>query len=202
MKKLVRAKSLSEQVSDAICSEIETGRFALGQMLSETMIATRLGVSRTPVREAFSHLEQRGLVITQPKKGTFVFDPDQAAITDLFDVCDGFETNGLRLSARHSNSGLLATLESEVDKMDGDFQAGRELSFHGHAAGFRRALVSFSESPLLVELYEGLSIKLSALSCAHVYRDHFVEEAFSRYRDTLTELSANKLDAACARFAR
>ena len=53
MKRVLNRKSLSEQVAEALGEDIRDGRLKLGQMLSENQIATDLGVSRTPVREAF-----------------------------------------------------------------------------------------------------------------------------------------------------
>ena len=63
MLKIERPKSFAEQVSDVLRAQIISGERDMGEALSETKIAKELGVSRTPVREAFARLE---LVIEQP----------------------------------------------------------------------------------------------------------------------------------------
>ena len=74
---LERPKSLTELVVDSLRREIVEGAVAPDESLSEVAVAKRLGVSRTPVREAFARLELEGLVYTIPQKGTFVFFPDR-----------------------------------------------------------------------------------------------------------------------------
>jgi DNA-binding GntR family transcriptional regulator len=73
MLNIERPKSLSEEVAAQLRREIVDGTFEMGEALSESMIAARYGVSRTPVREAFAFLGQEGLVRTEPQQGTYVF---------------------------------------------------------------------------------------------------------------------------------
>lgn len=58
-------KSLSEEVLDRLREAIVRGRFEPGSRLSESVLAEAFGVSRGPVREALSHLQQEGLVELQ-----------------------------------------------------------------------------------------------------------------------------------------
>lgn len=66
MERIERPRSLTELVCDALRREIVEGELEPGQMLSETRVAARLAVSRTPVREAFARLEREGLMRTEP----------------------------------------------------------------------------------------------------------------------------------------
>src|SRR5262245_4726210 len=59
---LQRPKSLAEQAADQIRARIIRGEFELGAALSETTLATEMGVSKTPIREAFLRLKTEGLV--------------------------------------------------------------------------------------------------------------------------------------------
>ena len=68
-----RQKTLTEQAADAIRARIVEGQFEFGEALSEITLATELGVSKTPVREAFLQLKNEGLVDILPQRGTFVF---------------------------------------------------------------------------------------------------------------------------------
>jgi DNA-binding GntR family transcriptional regulator len=55
-------------------------------MLSKNQIETDLDVSRTPVQEAFFHLEFQGLLVTKPQSGTFVFSPSPEDIKEIFEM--------------------------------------------------------------------------------------------------------------------
>ena len=78
LKKIVRIP-LRDQILDSIKRAIITGKFRASEKISEKELAEQLGVSRTPIREAISVLEQQGLVEVIPKDGTYVtsFDSDQ-----------------------------------------------------------------------------------------------------------------------------
>ena len=66
---LERASSLKEQAYQQIKSLLLTGKLPHGTVASVPLIAMRLGISRTPVREAFLDLEKEGLIKILPKKG-------------------------------------------------------------------------------------------------------------------------------------
>jgi len=55
-----------------------------GSLINESQLATDLGLSRTPVREAINRLESEGLVKVMPKKGIFVSDIQLSDVLDLF----------------------------------------------------------------------------------------------------------------------
>src|SRR6516225_7113406 len=67
--------SLTERVTERLRQAILDGEVELGDVLSEDKLATILGVSRSPVREAFAILEQQGLIDVRPQRGSFVFLP-------------------------------------------------------------------------------------------------------------------------------
>jgi DNA-binding GntR family transcriptional regulator len=85
MKLLERPKSLTELVTESLREWIVSGKLDLGEHLSEVRVATDLGVSRTPVREAMNRLEMEGLLNVEPQRGTFVFclAPEEIAM-----LCD------------------------------------------------------------------------------------------------------------------
>ena len=67
--------NVADQLYAAIKADIVSGLVQAGGMVDETSLANAYGVSRTPIREAFRRLEQDGLVVTIPRRGTFVVTP-------------------------------------------------------------------------------------------------------------------------------
>ena len=67
-------KSLMVVVHENIRRRILTGEFRPGQKINESEIALKLGISRSPVREAFRVLEREGLITTLPRKGSYITD--------------------------------------------------------------------------------------------------------------------------------
>src|SRR5690349_5519951 len=68
----VRTTSLSKLVRDDLLGQILRGELPAGARINEPDVATRLGVSRVPVREALRELESSGLVVARKHAGVFV----------------------------------------------------------------------------------------------------------------------------------
>jgi DNA-binding GntR family transcriptional regulator len=78
--------TLKESVYDALKRMVQTGALAPGSRLTETDLAARLRVSRTPLREALNRLERDGQVTNKPRHGYFVTVFDLKALEDAFDI--------------------------------------------------------------------------------------------------------------------
>ncbi|HEU4975946.1 MAG TPA: GntR family transcriptional regulator [Baekduia sp.] len=95
---------------DAIVSaELEPGR-----RLSENELADRLGVSRTPVREALARLRDEGLVAIVPQLGTFVTLIESEAVADAHFVREALECNAIRLATERADAAALAALQANL----------------------------------------------------------------------------------------
>lgn len=81
--------------------EILSGRLRPGQALSENEIAHRLGVSRTPVREAIIRLENEGLLSVRPQVGTTVAPIDVENVADVQFLRESIECRTVALAARN-----------------------------------------------------------------------------------------------------
>jgi DNA-binding GntR family transcriptional regulator len=84
--------NLAEQVYDAIKAQLNNFELVPGDRFSELEIGGRLGVSRTPVREALFRLRNEGLLDVESKSGWFVRPIDFARIDQLYDLRTVLET--------------------------------------------------------------------------------------------------------------
>ena len=78
--------SLRGRVFHTLREDILSGRFQVDEELKETAIAEELGVSRTPVREAFRQLELEGLIRIVPNKGAYVSGISESDVSDIFEI--------------------------------------------------------------------------------------------------------------------
>ncbi|MFV0333741.1 MAG: GntR family transcriptional regulator [Tropicimonas sp.] len=95
-----------------LLDDISTGALLPGDRLREAEIATRLGVSRTPVREAIRLLEADGLVTHAPRVGAIVRRLDYAEVTELYEMRVVLEGTAARLTARVASDVELEELEA------------------------------------------------------------------------------------------
>jgi DNA-binding GntR family transcriptional regulator len=116
---LTQKKTLSEEVLDRVREAIVSGRFRPGDGLSESMLATAFGVSRGPVREALSQLQQEGLVVIERYRGAKVTRISQEDVEELYELRTDLERFAIKRAAR------LISAE-ELEKMGSIASAYRE----------------------------------------------------------------------------
>ena len=162
LERLARPRSLSEMVIDQIRELIVTGRLALGEQLSEGALAEQLGVSRTPVREAFLRLETESLVEVRPQRGTFVFNYDLAELRDICELRGVLETGALRIALARNRALLIERLEKETRAAEA---AGVDdpIGYQVFDRAFHEALVEASANSELVAAYARISGRVRAI---------------------------------------
>jgi len=150
-------KSLTAVVLDDIRRRILTGDFRPGERINESEIALKLGISRSPVREAFRVLEGEGLITTLPRKGSFITEISAQDVEELFEIREILECHAIeciRKRAKKSPDELRALIE----------EVGRELlrkpDIFTVISGFHFSLVELSNNYRLIELYKILGASL------------------------------------------
>src|SRR5262245_3500271 len=115
----VRLKTLRRNLVDLVFDAILSGKFRPGERLNESELSRRLGVSRTPIREALHQLEEQGIVINNPRRGMFVVALNTKDVQEICKVRLILEAEALHLCKEHFNleverklTRLLKTLES------------------------------------------------------------------------------------------
>ncbi|QIG39272.1 GntR family transcriptional regulator [Microbacterium sp. 4R-513] len=103
----------SDRAYRTLLDEIQSGRLAPGSVLGEVEQAARLGVSRTPLREALGRLAADGLVVQQSPRVTVVSDVDAGDIRELFEVRRALEETAARLAAVRGDASTFARLADE-----------------------------------------------------------------------------------------
>lgn len=161
--KLERPKSLTDLAVERIRSTIIEGRFALGAQLSEAALASSLGISKTPVREALFQLKLEGLVEVHPQRGTYVFEISEGEVREVCAFRELIETAALAKAVEKSREQLVRTLEpilaaTKVAEDSGDFAAIPLLDTR-----FHEAIVTCSGSSYLSASYGLISYKIQAL---------------------------------------
>jgi DNA-binding GntR family transcriptional regulator len=114
---LQRPQSLTDMADERLRAAIVDGELALGEQVSEAQLARRLGVSKTPVREALMRLAADGLVEVHPQRGTFVFRLDARQVGQLCRYRATIETAALREAMATSRLSLARELASRVKAM-------------------------------------------------------------------------------------
>ncbi|MCJ1708268.1 GntR family transcriptional regulator [Microbacterium sp. VKM Ac-2923] len=112
-----------ERAYATLLDEIQTGALPPGTVLGEVEQSTRLGVSRTPLREALRRLASDGLVVQASPRATVVAGIDADDIRDLFELRQALETQAARGAAQRGDRRAFEELAEQfaaVDLADAD----------------------------------------------------------------------------------
>lgn len=166
---------LRERARAGIREAIATGELKPGGQIVETVIAARIGVSRSPVREALRQLEQQGLVHSIPNRGTFVAALGEGDVEEIVLLRGALEGLAARLAADRMGRRDLRVLEEIVARMAQHTSPGvqEESAFIEADAEFHSALVRFSGHQRLQRMWSELDpfIWLLTVNAQGIRRD-------------------------------
>ena len=129
----------SDQAYATLLDEIQSGVLPAGAVLAEVEQAARLGVSRTPLREALRRLSADGLVVQQSPRVTVVADLDADDIRALFEMRRALEEATARAAAERGDADLFADLAAEFTAVDLSRDEGRD-AYYSLIARFDEAI--------------------------------------------------------------
>ncbi|MDU8945427.1 GntR family transcriptional regulator [Ovoidimarina sediminis] len=176
---------------------IREGSLRPGDRLVETEIASRLGISRTPIREAIRQLESDGLVAHQPRIGAIVRKLDYSEITELYEVRAVLEGTAARFAARAASEVELAELEAINDEMRAAVDVSRlyeaNRQFHG-------VILNAARNRFLVKSVEAVQKTLLILGPSTMEEADRAAQAITEHDGILAALRARESDTAEARM--
>jgi len=166
----VAPPTLRAHVVKMLSAGILSGKYKPGDRLNESQIARELNISRIPVREALSQLQEQGLVQNRERRGMFVTNIGPEEVLQISSLRIILETEALRLAKTHMTPEILDQLEklmAQMDNWNGTLleAAALDLEFH-------RILWKAAGNPYLERSLNGLMVPLFAQkTLEHVTKD-------------------------------
>ncbi|MEX8517356.1 MAG: GntR family transcriptional regulator [Leptothrix sp. (in: b-proteobacteria)] len=187
---------LSEPLREAIEEEIATGKLLPGTHLDEIELASRFGVSRTPIREALSQLAGEGLIEIRPRRGAVVAQASPQRLVEMFEVMAELEAMCARLAARRITDAELQALDAthagcraaaEQRDPDAYFYANEE---------FHRAIYSASHNAFLAEQAQILQRKLRPYRRLQLRVRNRLQRSFDEHQSIVDALRSGDVERA------
>jgi DNA-binding GntR family transcriptional regulator len=173
------------------------GRFPGGSLLSENEVSQRLGLSRTPVRQAFVQLEAEGLLELYPKRGALVVPVAASEIEDVFEARMLVEEHCVRRAAS-AGTALADLLDEAILEQE---RAVAEGSGGGFAKGdrhFHRAIVAAAGNAILTRLYDALRDRQQRIAAASVRSASDAARFIADHREIAAAIRRGDADGARA----
>lgn len=182
-----------------IRNAIVSGELKSGETLQESKLADRIGVSRTPVREALSRLSNEGLVILERYRRGQVASFSMAEVAEVFRLRAKLEGHGARRAARRITSDQVAYLEKLEAEMESVFQ---QLGWHKHLSRFdylnnefHATIATAADSPRLEKiLASSLELPASIFNYYNEPLEDRTRRTHRQHREIIDALKARNPD--------
>lgn len=114
---VTQVKSLRDRISESIRDSIIEGKLEPGARLAEPEVAQQLGVSRTPLREAFLQLEAEGFLTVNPRKGAIVSELSLKDAEETYQIKVALEALAAKLATKSISEYEIKKLKEFNEKM-------------------------------------------------------------------------------------
>lgn len=150
--RITQKMSLREEVYQSLKKSILSGKLRPGQRLIEEQVAGQVGISRTPVREAFYKLERDDLVFRLPKGGFAVREFTREDIEEIYGIRCALESYAAHLATLHITSDKIALLRKKAEELEKTIDSGDDERIIQLHTDFHETLYKSSKSKRLIEL--------------------------------------------------
>lgn len=158
---------LKEKVYDALKEAISKMDIYSGDeppKLDERKLAEELGVSRTPIREAITRLEQEGIVKSVPRRGTFVERKTKKEILEIISVWAALEGMAARMVTERATDKNIALMRKMFVTFDDSNKNRAHIDEYSDTnIAFHQKLIQLSQCNLLIDIVDGLFIHMKAI---------------------------------------
>jgi DNA-binding GntR family transcriptional regulator len=157
--------------------------------LDERRLSQDLGVSRTPIREAITLLEQEGFVRAVPRRGIFVVRKTKAELLEMITVWAALESLAARLACARASSADLKALRRAFAAEDG--AAPTEPHEYSEAnIAFHQTIVRLGGCALIVDMTQNLFLHMRAIRQVSIRQENRLETSVREHRAIIAALEA------------
>ena len=205
MDKYTNKKKSKQQIAyEAIKDAIINYRLKSGEILVERQLCAKLGISRTPVREALRILANEGLVEFIPNKGAFVSHIRVEDIIEIYDIRANLEGLAVRLYISSIPDSIIDELRSLIAIQEDALSRGQVEEFIKSDIKFHRLYVENSSNKRLKSMLQTISDQITRFAMTtlketgNVLEDHYKQSLKQHYEilDAITVRDGEKAEQA------
>ena len=164
---------LRDVVFNTLRQEILTGKLKPGERLMEIHLADKLGVSRTPIREAIRKLELEGLVIMIPRRGAEVAQITLKSLEDVMEVRRALDVLAIELACERMNQEEMESLIQAYENFSAAVKTKDTRKIASADVAFHDIIVQSTGNARLIQLVSNLSEQM------YRYRFEYLKDATS-----------------------
>ena len=147
---------LRDVVFNTLREAILRGDLVAGERLMELQLAAKLGVSRTPIREAIRMLEQEGLAITIPRKGAIVAGMTEKDMQDVLEIREALEELSVQVACDKITDEEIEKLQKNMKNFEHSLKSGDGKKMAQADVEFHDVIYQATDNPKLINMLNNL----------------------------------------------
>lgn len=145
--------------------------------LDERQLSEALGVSRTPIREAMTLLEQEGFLRTVPRRGIFIVRKTKKEIIEMIQMWAALEGMSARFAALHASDADIARLRHLFDEFADSTPSAHIHEYSEANLAFHQAIVTMGGSQVIADTIKNLLVHVRAIRKLTIFKDNRAERS-------------------------
>src|SRR5690606_35988764 len=155
--------SLHDAIVNRLRDMIITGEMPPGSKINEAQVCARLGVSRTPLREALKYLASEGLVELVPRRGAVVKKFTSKETRDMLEVIKSLEQLAAERACEVASDAGIANIRHMHDEMVAAYEHGDRLTYYKLNQSIHLAIVALADNAALSDVHAILQTRLKRI---------------------------------------
>lgn len=164
--------------------------------LDERQLSVDLGVSRTPIREAISRLEQEGFVRVVQRRGVFVIRKTKKEVLDMIAMWAALESMAARLATQHATDEELAALRQHYANSENDESRAHIDEYSKQNILFHQTILQMSKNKLIIQTAENLFAHMRSIRTQTIGELDRVERSIIDHQHIIDALESRDTDKA------
>jgi DNA-binding GntR family transcriptional regulator len=164
--------------------------------LDERQLSQDLGVSRTPIREALTLLEQEGFVRAVPRRGIFLMRKSKKEIIEMIVVWAALESMAARLAATHATDTQIKSLRKLFQEFVNEPPSEHMNEYSEANIKFHQTIIRLGGSKLIEDMIENLFIHIRAIRTVSLRQDNRAARSITEHMQIIDALEARDADLA------
>jgi len=195
---LLQIQSLKQQVYEYLRERMRTGEISPGSEINLDETSRKLGVSRTPLRDALLQLEMEGFVTIFPRRGVVVNTLSLRDVRNTYEIIGALESAALALSFARLGGREVRSLETLVEGMEKALDAGDFDLYYEKNLAFHDVYLDLSGNESLVRLVRTLKKRLYDFPRQKGFVKEWERASVDEHRALLALISFGRRDEAAA----
>ena len=187
---------LRDVVFNTLREAILRGELKPGERLMEIQLANKLGVSRTPIREAIRKLELEGLVLMIPRKGAEVAQITEKSLRDVLEVRRALENLAVQLACLRMSPQTLADLKAAARAFE-EILGGEDVTAVAEAdVAFHDVIYMATDNQRLISLLNNLREQMYRYRVEYLKKKNATNSFLWEHQEIIRAIEAGEIDVA------